>query len=80
MSVVEQKNCIESRLSDNARVWSVTNAGVDAFVDCCARLAEAGYTKEESYQIGAHNFCAFRREDRGVFVNYYGAVQTLRVK
>lgn len=69
----------EHRMNRSARVTSFDNAAAESFESCCALYIENGYTACESYVQGTHRFAALKLGGNGVFINYYGGTQELRV-
>lgn len=72
-------NVVENQENRNARVLTFDQADATAFDAYCSQLIEAGYERKEVYVQDMHRFAAFQLENCGIFVNYYGSTNELRI-
>ena len=70
---------IENRENNKSCVATFSDIDVSAFDACCVSLEKDGFEKKEAYENGTHLFSAFKKDNFGVFVNYYGATREMRI-
>ena len=72
-----ETECKENRTNATSRAFAIAEAGEGLFNAYCGMFAENGYDKREVRSCGTHRYASLFDGERGVFINYFGAVREL---
>ena len=74
-----EENYIEDRENKNTQLFSIFDCPKEQFYKYCELFYKASYEKKEEYRQNEHLFAAFKREEKAIFINYYGGIRELRI-
>ena len=72
-------NYAETVSNRNTRIVNISDADVQMFDAYLKKLEECGYSLEEQRSCGQNRYAAFKKENTGIFLNYYDALAELNI-
>ncbi|MBE6623870.1 MAG: MBL fold metallo-hydrolase [Ruminococcaceae bacterium] len=80
LNFCNEKEYVTNRTNQTCKTAIFENAEKTLFDSICKSLTDNGYTKYEERTLGdMHIYNAYRKEDRGVFVNYFENTREISV-
>lgn len=74
-----ESNYAETVSNRNTRVVNISDANAQTFNAYLKKLEEYGFSMEEHHSRGQNSYAAFKKENTGIFLNYYGALAELNI-
>jgi len=74
-----EANYSETASNRNTRIVNILDASAESFYSYLKKLEEYGFSLQEQRSSGHKLYAAFKKENTGIFLNYYGNLAELNI-